>query len=286
MIKLMKVTIVLMFIASLTAGYLSIKIFQDRETIKLRTQTLEKTVTQMATHLKFEERAMLQAKLLDKNAMQAPLRSLSSHAQLTRQDLESEQQVNAELTGVLDQTRDALKSTEVQLAESQSVGNSLEQDKQRLTSELARAQSRVEVMTGEKEAIAQQLGDLKDTIAQNEINMAGLEQDVIAEKAESEHWFQKYQALANKKGSPVDDEIAGEIANIVRVLPEYNYVVIDMGSTRHLKPDNVATIFNGNTFIGRLRIKEVNNDQAIGEYQHKEIARPIAIGDQIVFIKS
>ncbi|MFT7514469.1 MAG: chromosome segregation ATPase, partial [Candidatus Omnitrophota bacterium] len=187
MIKLMKVTIVLMFIASLTAGYLSIKIFQDRETIKLRTQTLEKTVTQMATHLKFEERAMLQAKLFDKVAMQAPLRSLSSHAQLTRQDLESEQHVNAELTGVLDQTRDALKSTEVQLAESQSVGNSLEQDKQRLTSELARAQSRVEVMTGEKEAIAQQLGDLKDTIAQNEINMAGLEQDVIAEKAESEH---------------------------------------------------------------------------------------------------
>ncbi|MFT5124013.1 MAG: DNA repair exonuclease SbcCD ATPase subunit [Kiritimatiellia bacterium] len=291
MVKFLKALIVLSFLCSIACLVLGIKIFMDREVIKLRTQNLENNAEKVAQHLKYENAGSLKSSLVartkeDAERMMSPLNQLASHAQLKQQTLEETENQLRETEAVLEQTRDALKSTEVQLAEARSQIEKLDADLARTMAELASAQNRVETLTTEKQGLMEEISALNDTIAQKENDILGYEADLASVTNERDRAEKELDlCLAQLQGTSgaATGDLAGLPASIIRVNDQWNFVVLDIGQTEGVLLNVEAIVFRGDEMIGKVRVTDVQENMCIADINRKYLKTTIQNGDRVVF---
>jgi DNA repair exonuclease SbcCD ATPase subunit len=294
MVKFLKTLIVLSFLCSIACLALGIKIFMDREIIKLRTQNLEYNAEKVAQHLKYEKAGSLKSELVARtesevSSAEGALKRLASHAQLKQQTLEETENLLRETEAVLEQTKDVLKSTEVQLAEARSQIEKLDADLARTMAELASAQNRVETLTIEKQGLTEEISALGDTIAQKENDILGLEADLASvtnerDRAEKELDLCLAQ-LQGPGGGKATGDLEGLIAGVIRVNTPWNFVVLDIGREGGVLLNVEATVYRGEAeVIGKVRVIDIQENTCIAEIDREfgNLA-DVQAGDKVVF---
>jgi septal ring factor EnvC (AmiA/AmiB activator) len=288
MVKALKVFIVFSFLCSIACLALGIKIFLDRETIKLRTQTLEESARSVAGNLKAEEgvKSGLRSKILDPATMKDPLRQLEDTAKNRQQDLEDTRNTLAATERVLEQTKDTLKSTEIQLADARSQIETLENDKMNLQNELNLAQNKVNQQMNEIAGLKEEISGLNDTISDKENAILGLEADlatVTSERDRAEKELDLCIAQLQGNDGQTPDDIKGKPAKIVRVNGEWNFVVLDIGKEEGILLNVEALVHRGEKLIGKVRVTEVQEGMCIADIRPDWLEEPIKEGDTVFF---
>jgi septal ring factor EnvC (AmiA/AmiB activator) len=265
--------VIVLLLLSIVALSLGITLFTQRETLKGRTLKHEDAVAKIATNLRADPVNVESLKSL--STMQASLDLVAVAAdnqyellQNTKKDLENTKQ---ELAA----TKSELEATKGELAAAQTKVGELTQSLEQKDAELAVASGKITQLEQDKAALQVQVEDLNNQLVKAEDEMKDVQDKVnmleaALAKAESDQ--------GGKKLLP-----AGLTGKILVVDPEWNFVVLDIGSEAGLVANAEMLIHRGEELVGKVRISTVEKNMAVAEIVNDwSVAEPRE-GDYVLF---
>jgi cell shape-determining protein MreC len=255
-------------IAALTLG---IMLFQQREILKKRTQTLENAAKDFADSIRHEDFSV--ASLQDHLTMDAPLKKLAAVGRNRWDELQ-----NTKLD--LENTREDLKQTKLELATTKSeLGDArneiarLETDLSDRETQLAEARTRIDDLESQATELRAEIEDLEGRFSELEDQMA----DVAADLEVCEKERDKLEAKINTGVTT-----RGVAGRILLVEPTWNFVVLDVGTDDKLVPGAELLVHRGEELIGRVRVTTVQDAMAAAEIITDWTPQQLAKGDFVI----
>jgi peptidoglycan hydrolase CwlO-like protein len=280
--KALKPLVVILLLLSIAALVLGSMLFSQREILKNRTQTLERSVVSLATYLaapkdphiekadvKLDEQA-----LMDLARMQEPLGQLSKLAEVRYEQLFQTKDDLQKTREELKNTRDELALTKTELKQSQDKVSELQTIIQQKETELTTANNQISQLQADKTQLQAEIDSLKQKLADAEEEVRDLQQLVAQLEAE-------LAKLYAEKG--VLDVPRGLSGKVVAVNPDWNFVILDIGSLSKLKAGAEMIVHRGDQLIGKVRVSNVELNMAVAEIEKDWEKAPIKEGDSVFF---
>lgn len=276
MAKLLKPMVVVLLILSIASLVLGIMVFNEREVIKGRTQRLEKATDDIARSLHYEN--LDRQALMNYDQMGNVLNRLNVHAALTWQELQDTIQDLANTRLDLEQTREELRVTQnnLQIAEQRIVR--LEEDLSERTAELARANQQVAQLERDKAGLQSRVDDLELNVARIEEEKLEMAEIIADQKSLIEEYEAELFADESIIGTP--EGLAGQV---LVVNPDWNFVVLDVGSEHGLSLNTEMLVHRNDELVGRVRVSNVKKFIAVAEILGDWQQAPLREGDHVLF---
>ncbi len=287
MAKLLKPLVVIVLLLALVGLSLqAFVLFPKRTLIKERTQKLEGGVTRVVQTLRgsLSEEAQQAAQfnprqlVVDHKDRLPQLDTELNRANVvadavlrgwedTKTDLENTRQD-------LENTRAELERTQAQLEEARSQIVQLNDIIRAKDQELQDKDRQIASLQDEKAGLEFQVSDLTDRMGDMQDQMAGLEEEKNMLEL----------LLAKCEGERGDITMAQGTSGVVLYAnPEWNFVVIDVGSTAGAQATAEMIVHRGDTMVGKIQITNVRESVSIAdvlpEFQMEEIRE----GDHVLF---
>lgn len=291
MAKMLRPLVIILLVLSIASLVLGIFLFNKREDLKGRTERLEKAV--MRTVAKLAEAREpsvsgsphvieMQDVTINTNNLMVYTNmhiSINKLFALTDNRYEELAQAYADLDVMdarLAETNRVLLATQDELARTKQRVAELENVRDQLEADLARANTRITELETEKVNLENEIDDLNSKIITCEEDMRDMED----EKSSLEQQLTICQGQLNPLARQVPDGLSGEI---VYVNPDWNYVVLDLGSDDDLTPTVTMLVHRNKELIGRLVISHVTEKMSIAEIQRDWMNAPIRAGDTVFY---
>ncbi len=280
--KALKPLVIILLLLGIAALVLGSLLFSQREILKERTQTLQESVLAVAKsladpkepHIDALEVSMDVDALKDLERMREPLGQLARLAEVRYDQL-------FQTIGDLKQTREELKNTRDELAmtrtELQQCQNRVADLQQQLSqkeAELVAANNQIGRLEADKVSLKSEIDSLQQKLAEAEEELRDCEQLVAQLEAE-------LAKLYADRG--VIDVPRGLAGTIVAVNPNWNFVILDIGSLSKLKPGAEMIVHRGDQLIGRVRVSNVELNMAVAEIMKDWEKDPLQEGDSVFF---
>ncbi len=278
MAKLLKPMVVVLLVLGIASLVLGIMLFGQREEVKGRTQLLENTAMEIASGLHYDE--LRRTHLLEYDTrMRNALGQLSTHAAATQQDLLDTRQDLQNTILDLEQTEEELRVTQNALEESRNRVAQLEGTVETQRAEIARINRQVDELERTRDSLQARIDDMELQIAQ--LEEEGLEKD--DQIAEMEELIARYEAELfpdddGQIGTPV-----GLAGSILLVNPDWNFVILNIGSEQGLSLNTEMLVHRDDDLIGRVRVINVKEAFAIADILPRWQLSPLQEGDHVVF---
>ncbi|MFA7157835.1 MAG: hypothetical protein WC299_00925 [Kiritimatiellia bacterium] len=269
-----RVAIVLALALSVAALVLAVKLFQQRETLKGRTQKLEDTVHKVAATLEVKGGTNAMLKLADdqlKTFKQVPGGPQTMDAPLNQLVLAAQDQLIT-----LNNTRSELADTKVTLAKTQ-------EELGATKTELASAKDKIKEQEGVIEA-------KNNTIVEKETAIRNLETEkselmtkievvnsqVLELQVENEELMDKNDVIESKLvdyEARLFPELArkaipkGHQGTVTYVNPDWNFLIVKLAPTsvKSTIPDLEFMIYRLDKLVGKVRVQSVVDNLAVAE---------------------
>lgn len=284
MAKALKPLVIVLLVFSIAALILESMLFPKREALKGRTLKLEQTVTQVAQKLAAPNETFIQAlapQQLDATSlrtyanMDVPLAQLRTLAEtrydelnntyndlkVTRDELAATKQELASTKQELETTRQELASTKEELAAKEA--------------ELATATEKIAQLEQEKAGMQAQIDDLNAQLVKADEEMQRLKDEV----AQLDRMLKEIDQ-ERSPGQPVMPE--GLTGHILVVMPEWNFVILDIGSDQKVVAGGDMLVHRDDQLVGKIRISAVDKKVAIAEIVKDWQKAPIKEGDSVL----
>jgi len=269
--KLLKPLIIVQLLFSIAALVLGIMLFQQREMLKGRTQKLEQAAASFAQKIRHTDFRV--ERIQSYETMDGPLNRLAvagenlyEELQVTKQDLENTRQDLA-------QTKVELSSTKAELADARDQIAQLNDALDQRDAELARANSRVENLEQQTADLQGELDGLQDDFAKLEEDLSDCEASYDSLKVDFE------KLVGETTGGPTARGLTGRV---LLVNPDWNFVVLDIGSEGGLNPAAEMLVHRDDTLVGRVRVSSVEENLAVAEILRDWSLQTIRKGDYVV----
>ncbi len=280
--KVVRIFIILLFILSIAALVMEVQLFGQREQLKGRTQKLENGLVRISEQLTAPRDPHIEAipQRVDINTlkqyeqMDGPIRLVQTLVDNRTEELFGTRED-------LEQTRDTLERTRNELAQTR---RDLEQARDRI----ARLQEDIQRKDRQIADLEQTVRDRDDTIAQRDSTIEELRDQVAdhREKIEDlEHDIARLERLI-----PEDEMIgaapripAGLSGNVILVDPEWNFVILNIGTEAGLLPNVELLVHRDEEFISRIRVIAVRERIAVADIQRDSTISSLAEGDSVFF---
>lgn len=274
MIKLgTKIVVIVLLVLNSAALIFGILLFQQRETLKGRTQKLETTIKQIASTIEAGDATEVKMVIQDDQLktykqkpggpppMDIPLQQLTVGAQNQLARLNGTRSVLAETKVTLAKTEDELKITRndltnakgeiVQLNETVASKNAVIEEKEVSIKSLEREKgelvAKVEALKPQMEELETQNRDLTDQVAELE---------------------DKIQTLVSA-ATPGDKAQLpkGQQGTVLYVNPDWNFLIIgiDADSQTSLIPNAELLIHRDDRLVGKIRVESIKDNMAIAD---------------------
>ncbi len=276
MAKLLKPMVIVLLVLSITSLVLGIMLFNQREVIKGRTQRLENATADFARSLHYDD--LDRQALMDYDRMGTVLNRLNVHAALTWQELQDTIQDLANTRPVLEQTGEELRVTQNRLEAAEQRIVPLEDDLAERTAELARTNQQIVQLERDKAGLQGRVDDL-------ELQVARIEE----EKLEMAETIADQQSLIEEYEAEIfaDDDVIGTppglAGRILIVNPDWNFVVLDVGSNNGLSLNTEMLVHRNDVLVGRVRVSNVKRRLAVAEIMGDWKQAPLQEGDHVLF---
>jgi len=290
---IMRCLVILLFALSGTALVLGIILFQQRETLKGRTQKLETAAKQVAATLEIDDAnpdvkltlpddqlKTYQAKSGGAPAMDGPLNQMVSAAQHQLTRLNNTRAELADTKTALANTRETLKTTSNDLVTAQGT----------IKDQNATIEARNATIS-EKEAAIQKLEKDKTDMLANVEAMKQQTDDLEAENRDLTDANAALQAKVVELDKMVNPELRkaairkGQLGSVIFVNPEWNFVImrISAESAKNVIPDLELLIHRGARLVGKVRVQTVVDNLAVAEIVSDWQQMPCAKGDYVIY---
>jgi len=271
---LTRIAIVSVLVLSIGALVLAVLLFQQRETLKGRTQKLEDTIRKVAATLEVEgaTNAMLsipddqlktfKAKPGGPPTMDQPLSRMVNAAQSQLVRLNNTRAELADTKLTLAKTQDELKNTKVELASAKDkikeqegvieAKNNVISEKEVAIRNLEREKSdlvtKADAIKVQMDEMAAENGDLTDQVA-------ALEEKVVT--------------LETKLSPEIQKKIVpkGQQGVVAYVSPDWNFLIVRLTpeSLKNTTPDLELMIYRLDKLVGKVRVASIAGDLAVAE---------------------
>ncbi|MFH0879512.1 MAG: hypothetical protein V2A34_07335 [Lentisphaerota bacterium] len=274
MAKALRGLIIVLLVLSVVSLVLGMVLFSQRGEIKGRTQTLEQAAVKFAESIRYQN--LVRDQLKDPKAMDAALSQLSVAAdnqytelQDTKTDLANTRQDLENTKMELATTKTDLEGAKVQVAE-------MTEKVAQKDAELAQANGRVTQLEQDKANLQVQIDDLNNQMVKAEEESRDL-QDQVATLDKIIKDMEREQGAQNIRMP------AGLSGHVLVVNPDWNFVILDIGSEAGLVPTAEMLVHRADELVGKVRISTVKDNLAIAEIITDWEKAPIQEGDRVLF---
>ncbi len=279
MSKLVKPLVFAMLVLSIVSLTLGIMLFGRREVLKRRVQTLETGAEGIAQAIRYP--GLNRMALMDPDTMDGQVRALQLAARNQFETLEETKETLETTRGTLAQTRSTLESTEATLDQTRETVARLEGDIRTRDSQLAQRNSEIMQLEDEKLSLEQDIEVARDQIQQqmNQLADARAEYESLQQAYEDE----VRRSLALSATDTGDVIMSSDVTGrILSVNPEWNFVVLDIGSDEGMRANAVMLVHRGPELVGKIRISDVRSDISVGEILLDSMLLSIHRGDSVI----
>lgn len=281
---ILRIAAVLLLVLCGVALFLGIKLFQQRELLKNRTQKLEQTVHLLAATIETDDTNQEKIKIADDQlkvlpGMEAPLNQIHNAAQSQLARLNRTRGELAETKTALEQTNLVLQATVADLGAAKASIQELNDVVSAKTTALGEKEVIVKNLEREKVELASKSDALKLQMDELEVQERDLTDQVAAlkEKVEELETYADPQKATLKLTK-------GQQGVILYVDPEWNFVIFRMS------PENVKTIIpaiellvhRSDKLVGKVRVASIVENLAVAEIINDWQQVPLEKGDHIM----
>lgn len=277
--KALQPLVIVLLVLGIISLILGSMLFSQREILKGRTLLHEEAVVKIAQNLQMEglDPHRITQQMKDYNTMRTPLDLVAVAAQNKHEMLV---QTKADLDATrteLANTKTELEGTKNDLAAAQQKIVDLNDTIEKKNVELVEANGRIVQLEQDKNGLQLQIDDLNNQLLKAEDEMRDL-QDKIATLDKV------IKDLEAKEGTPGVARIpVGTMGRVLVVNPDWNFVVLDIGSDQGLVPNAEMLVHRKDQLIGKVRISAVEKTLAIAEILGDWIKQPINEGDYVLY---
>lgn len=283
MAKALKVFVVLLFILSGVALWLGITLFQQRETIKGRTQAGENTLAKIAQNLaatNFNKANLVAATTNDFKRMRDEQAKLDAVAKNTYDTLKQTEKDLADTRDTLKKTEDELATTKTTLKEREDEVAQLKTSVSEKEQEIAKRDGQINELKTAKADLEQQVKDREDKIAKNEETIKDLKDEIRADEEDIKRISAELSACQSHGTKPYIRP--GTAGRIVKVNDDWNFVVINLGTNHGMVPNGDMYVHRGDKLIGLVTIAVANKEMSIATIDRDWEQGRIQEGDFVV----
>ncbi len=275
MAKALKPLIIILLVLSITALVLGIMLFNQKKMLKTRIVKHQDAVIKVANNLHMEG---LDPELMKKpETMDKPLNDVAIFAmkqyddlQYTKQDLEATSNKLVATTIELDTTKTELEGKKQEVV-------ALTEKVDAVNAELAQCNGTVTQLEQDKAGLQTQIEECNNKIVKAEEDM----RDCQDEKATLDKIIKDMEAeLGGDKIRGIPPGLSGKI---LVVNPDWNFVVLDIGSDSGLVQNAEMLVHRGEKLVGKVRISSVQKNLSVAEIINDWVKAPIQEGDCVLF---
>lgn len=289
---ILRISVVLIFVLSGAALVFGVLLFQERETLKGRTQRLEKSVKQVAGFIETGDDTGNTIMIADdqlKTFKQKPGGPPTMDVPLNQLETAAKYQL------------DRLNSTRVELADTKDTLMKTEADLKQRTEELDLANEKIgelnetieaknEVIK-EKEVMVQNLEREKEECENKTAAMQGQIDELQITKRDLTDTLAELMGKVGQLEKQVSPALAMDKLNkglqgvILYVNPEWNFVVfgISPGNEKNVQPDLEFLVHRGDQLIGKVKVANVVNSLAIADIMGDWELSPMKKNDDVIY---
>lgn len=277
--KALKPLVIVLLVLGIVSLILGSMLFSQRELLKGRTTRHEDAVVKIATNLRMPgiNPQQLTEQLKDYNSMQSPLDLVAVAANNTVEELDNTKQDLATTRDELAATKTELNNTRNELTAAQQKINELNDTIDQKNTELIVANGRITQLEQDKSNLQIQIDDLNNQLVRADEEMRDL-QDKIATL---DKVIQDMDAKQGVAGSPKIPE--GTMGRILVVNPDWNFVILDIGSEQGLVANAEMLIHRKDQLIGKVRISTVEKTMSVAEVVSDWTKQAVNEGDYVLF---
>lgn len=273
--KALKWLVVVLLLLSIVSLVLGVMLFSRREVLKGRTQKHEQAIVNIASKLHFEG---LDPKVLQDYAqMQGALDQVTVAADNTYEDLQNTKKDLENTRTELAQTKTELDSTKNQLADAQNKVTELTADLEQKEAELTMAKGRIDQLEQDKTMLQSQIDGLNNQLVKADEEIRGLQEKVTM----LDDIIKKEDMRQGRLGTGVVP--VGTTGKVVVVNPDWNFVVLDIGSDSGLVPNAEMMVHRGDQLVGKVRVSSVEKGMAVAEIMNDWTQQPLEEGDHVLY---
>ncbi len=275
MAKALRALIIVVLLLSVTSLILGIVLFTQRTVLKDRTQKLEAGAEKMAQSIRYDKLDLNQLKKVE--TMQPQLDLLATAGDIQYTDLQDTKQDLANTRLELENTKTELASTKNELETTKTRVVELTETVERKDAEIAQANGKITQLEQDKAGLQIQIDDINNQLVKAEEETRDLQDQV----AQLEKVVKDLEAEAGPKSAktlPV-----GTNGKILVVNPDWNFVVLDIGSKSGLVPTAEMLVHRADQLVGRIRISTVQENMAVAEIITDWEKAPVKEGDRVLF---
>lgn len=277
--KALKPLVIVLLVLGIVSLILGSMLFSQRELLKGRTTRHEEAVVKIATNLRMPgiNPQQIVEQLKDYNTMQSPLDLVAVAANNVVEELDVTKQDLATTRDELAATKNELNDTRNELTAAQQRINDLNDTVEQKNAELIVANGRITQLEQDKSNLQIQIDDLNNQLVRADEEMRDL-QDKVATLDKV------IQDLDSKQGTPGTAKIpVGTMGRILVVNPDWNFVILDIGTEQGLVPNAEMLVHRKDQLIGRVRISSVEKTMSVAEVVSDWSRQPINEGDNVLF---
>jgi len=272
--KALKPLVIVLLVLSIVSLVLGSLLFSQREVLKGRTLKYEEAVQNIAGKLRFD--GLNVEALKDYDKMGPVLNTVAVAADNQYEDLQNTKQDLADTREELAATKDELEDTKTELAQARQEINDLEDTVEQKDAELAIANGRITQLEQDKANLQIQIDDLNDQLVSAEEEMRDC-QDKVATLDKI------IKDLEAEIGGVVGTLPPGLTGRVLFVNPDWNFVVLDIGSEQGLVSNAELLIQRDEELVGKVRISSVEKNMAVAEIMRDWQQLPVNEGDYVFF---
>lgn len=277
--KALKPLVIVLLVLGIVSLILGSMLFSQRELLKGRTTRHEEAVVKIATNLRMPgvNPQQIVAQLKDYNTMQSPLDLVAVAANNLADELDHTKQDLATTRDELALTKTELNNTRNELTAAQQKINELNDTIDQKNTELIVANGRITQLEQDKSNLQIQIDDLNNQLVRADEEMRDLGDKIATlEKV--------IQDIDSKQGAPGTAKVpVGTMGRILIVNPDWNFVVLDIGTEQGLVANAEMLIHRKDQLIGKVRISAVEKTMAIAEVVSGWTKQPVSEGDYVLF---
>lgn len=275
-----KIFLILNLIFSSVAVWIALMVFNDREIVKARTVLLRENINRAADNLGYAEKQSWESTAQNDTDFVLPpvdssealpaftesLGSLESVASTRVEQLANTYEQVQVAKADLGTAREELAVAESELASTRTEVANLEVELSDTQGEVQVARNEASTAERETQRLQREVNDLNETSTDLQASVSKTQEDLGLRTVERDRLQELLAACRRPRSQDGDSgDWHQKTAQILAADPEWDYVVINKGEVDVLPMYLEAFVHRGETFIGKIRVLQVENTVALAE---------------------
>jgi myosin heavy subunit len=285
---IIKISLVLLLVLGGVALYLGYELFKQREELKGRTQTLQAGIKRIAAHIEIEEGsdARIASQIVDRElmtlgAMERPIKTVESAAQLEMVRLQATRVELAETKATLAQRERELEATRAELSAAKAEIRALTETIRQKNAQIAEYESTIRELEADKADLQRKAETAQKESEELRATLAAKEADIEVLTLENQKMKERLDPILKRERLQKE-----QLGKVLFVSPEWNFVILALPHEDTLLDPNLELLVHrGDSLVGKVRVTDVLRQEriAIADILNEWQQMPFERGDSVIY---